>query len=83
VTERSRVDLDNVTFNGIKINGSTNGVFSLYGQAQLLTIKNSEFKNIKTGNAGGALYLSITFDPNYKEDTVIQNSVCVFFSVNQ
>jgi hypothetical protein len=80
VTGDSAISLDNVIFDGIKINGNTNGAFSLSGQVQLLTIKNSEFKNIRPGNTGGALYLSVTsFDPNYEGETIIGNSVCIFF----
>jgi hypothetical protein len=66
--------LGNVFFDGIVLSVSTNGAFSLSGVAQSLSISGSTFRGIKTGNAGGAIYLNVSsYSIAYAD---ITNSVC-------
>jgi hypothetical protein len=43
--------LSGVLFDGIQLDVTTNGAFSLSGQAQSLSILNSTFRGIKMGNS--------------------------------
>lgn len=69
------VVVSNVIFDGIRLDLTTNGAFSLSGQAQSLSITNSTFRGIRTGNTGGALYLNVSYNTAYTIDTYIVNSV--------
>jgi hypothetical protein len=78
-TGNAMVSLSGVLFDNIQLDNAANGSFSLSGQAQSLSIADSTFQSIKTGNAGGAIYLSVSFVSGFSADTFIENSVCVFF----
>jgi hypothetical protein len=72
------VILTSTILKGIKIDGTANGALSLSGQVQSLTVQDCVFENIKTGNAGGALFLAVSYyNPDYGGDTYIVNSVCI------
>jgi hypothetical protein len=72
--------LSDVLFDVIQLNATCNGAFSVCGSAQSLSIENSTFRTIKTGSAGGALFLNVSsYASAYLMDTYIANSVCFVF----
>jgi hypothetical protein len=75
-TSSAVVVLSNVLFDGIHLSLTANGAFSVNGQMQSLSIVGSTFRGIRTGNAGGGLYLNVSsYSTAYYIDTYIANSV--------
>jgi hypothetical protein len=74
--------ISGVLFDGIQLSVNCNGAFSLNGDAQSLSVVNSTFRSIRTGNAGGAIYLNVSsYVAGYSLDTYIANTVCIFIII--
>jgi hypothetical protein len=70
------ISLNKVLFDGIRLDITANGSFSVSGTAQSLSIIDSTFRSVKTGNTGGALFLNVSsYNTSYSVDTYIANSV--------
>jgi hypothetical protein len=76
------VSFENVTIWNIKIASTANGAISISGVLKLLYINDSKFDLIRTGDNGGAIYLSVSNLLN-KVDSIINNSVFTSCSANK